>query len=86
MGRRVGECVCNGNIIHSVQTKRSKYYCSFLIVLKSNKGSVSSIQVNVDHILQVLRDDDGLILMTNNQKTPLSRTHKKELLKRLNRL
>lgn len=66
-------------------SKNLKYFESKLEIYNFQRVH-KSYQVNVDHILQVLRDDDGLILMTNNQKIPLSRTHKKELLKRLNRL
>lgn len=86
-------CQSNGNYTtfkmvddtEIVISKNLKYFETQLEVYKFQRIHRSYL-VNIDHILQVLRDDDGLVLMTNNEKLSLSKIHKKELFNLLNAL
>ena len=70
------EIIISKNLKH-FETKLESY--NFLRIHKS-------YLVNIDHIHQILRDNEGSVLMINETILPLSKMHKKELLERLDTL
>lgn len=45
-----------------------------------------SYLVNIDHIQQILKEDDGMVLLSDETSLPLAKTHKKQVLEKLNML